>query len=141
MKTLTVLDPSFAETVTAAGPSRADLAITLSAPASVHTGATLTLTATITSQGPSAAGKTLTTLAVPSGFTITTTGGGTKLGSTVLFTLPTGLPVHASRTYTITLTATHNTRSTGATIRAATVSVTRDPNYRNNTTTATIHTT
>lgn len=119
---------SFAEAVTTPGPARADLSIAVSAPPTVHTGAALKLTVTVTNHGPSAAGKPLTAVAISYGFAITNTGGGTRIGSSVLFVLPHGLAARASQTYTVTLTATRRSRRSGATVRAATVSVTRDPN-------------
>ena len=128
----------FAETVTTPGPATADLTIALTAPATAGVGATVTLNAVVTDRGPSPAATILTTVAIPCGLAITSTGGGTRHGSTVLYKLASGLNAHATHTYTLTLTPT---RPTTATIRAATVSITRDLDYRNNTASATIHVT
>ena len=127
---------TFAETVTTPGPATADLTITLTGPSAARVGTTITLNAVVTNRGPSPAATILTTVAIPCGFSITSTGGGTRHGSTVLYKLASGLNAHTAHTYTITLTPT---RPTTATFRASTVSVTADPDYLNNTTSATIH--
>ena len=120
----------FAETILATGPATADLAITMSAPATVKADVPFTLAATVTNNGPSAAGSMLTALAIPAGFTVTSTGGGSKIGSTVLFSLPSGLALHATKTYSITLTAIR--KNAIGIFASVTISMTKDPKYLNN---------
>jgi len=126
---------TFAETVTAAGPARADLAITMSTPASLTHGTSGTITVTVTNNGPQPAAHLLTALYVPNGLTITNSGGGTVLGGVDFFTAPT-LAAGQKLTYTVTVKA--GTTKKTVSLLAVTGSETRDPNLLNNITVASL---
>ena len=126
---------TFVETVTAAGPARADLAIKISAPASLAHGSSGTVTVTVTNNGPQAAAHVLTALYVPNGLTITSPGGGTVLGGVDFFTAP-ALAAGQHLTYTVTVKA-GNAKKT-VLLLAVTGSATRDPSLLNNITVASV---
>lgn len=133
----TVTDPagdtgswSFTLAVTSPGPARADLSLTLAAPAQVHPGSQATVTITVRNAGPSAAARTGTALLIPRGWTLASPGGGILVGRQLLTFSAASVPAKGSVTYTITLTAP---AAKGlALLPAATASVTTDPSYRNN---------
>jgi Domain of unknown function DUF11 len=133
----TVTDPagdtgswSFTLAVTSPGPARADLSLTLAAPAQVHPGAPAAITLTVRNAGPSAAGRTGTALLIPRGWTVTSPGGGTLIGRQLLTFTATSVPAKGSVTYTVILTAP--AAKSLVLLPAATASVTADPSYRNN---------
>jgi parallel beta helix pectate lyase-like protein/uncharacterized protein DUF11 len=137
----TVTDPagdtgswSFTLAVTSPGPARADLSLTLAAPAQVHPGSQATVTITVRNTGPSAAARTGTALLIPRGWTVVSPGGGTLIGRPLLTFTAASVPPKGSVTYTVILTAP---AAKGlALLPAATASVTADPSYRNNVTLA-----
>jgi YVTN family beta-propeller protein len=126
---------TFVETVTSAGPARADLAIQIGAPATLTHGTSGTITVTVTNNGPQAAAHVLTALSVPNGLTVTNAGGGTLRGGVDFFTAPT-LASGQKLTYTVTVKA-GNAKKT-VLLLAVTASATRDPNLLNNIRTATL---
>ena len=133
----TVTDPvgdtgswSFTLAVTSPGPARADLSLTLGAPAQVHPGSQATVTITVRNAGPSAAARTGTALLIPRGWTVASPGGGTLIGRQLLTFTTAAVAAKGSVTYTIILTAP---AAKGlALLPAATASVTTDSSYRNN---------
>jgi hypothetical protein len=133
----TVTDPagdtgswSFTLAVTSPGPARADLSLTLTAPAQVHPGSQATVTITVRNAGLSAAARTGTALLIPRGWTLASPGSGTLIGRQLLTFTTASVAAKGSVTYTITLTAP---AAKGlALLPAATASVTADPSYRNN---------
>jgi hypothetical protein len=124
---------TFMETVTPSGPSRADLAIKMTAPGSLARGASGAITVTVTNNGPQAASKVLTLLYVPHGLTITNTGGGTVRDGVDFFTAAT-LAAGQKLTYTVDVKA--GTARARVLLLAGTGSATRDPSLLNNITTA-----
>jgi hypothetical protein len=133
----TITDPvgdtgswSFTLAVTSPGPARADLSLTLAAPAQVHPGSQATVTITVRNAGPSAAARTGTALLIPRGWAVASPGGGTLIGRQLLTFTAASVPAKGSVTYTVILTAP---AAKGLTLLpAATASVTTDPSYRNN---------
>jgi hypothetical protein len=120
---------TFMETVTTAGPARADLAVSMSAPRTIRPRGTGTVTVTVTDKGPGAASKVGTLLSVPHGLTITSAGGGTVRGRVDFFTAP-SLSAGAKLTYTITVRA--GSARTRVLLTTGTGSATRDPDLFNN---------
>jgi hypothetical protein len=124
---------TFMETVITTGPARADLAISITAPATLPPGGAGTIIVTVTNKGPQTATGVLTLLSVPSGLTITSAGGGTLHHGIDLFTAPT-LAAGAKLIYTVQVTA--GTTRARVLLIASTGSATRDPRLFNNITTA-----
>jgi hypothetical protein len=116
--------------VTSTGPARADLSLSLTAPAHASPGGAVTVTLTVRNAGPSAAARTGTALLIPRGWTVTSPGGGTVVGRQLLTFTAAAVPAGSSVTYTVTLTAP--AAAGRAALAAAAASITRDPSYRNN---------
>ena len=123
---------AFTLTVTPAGPARADLSISASAPAEIAQSAAVTVTVKVTNAGPSAAAKTGTALLIPRGWTVARTGGGTVTGRQLITYTDTSQAANATITYTVTLTAP--AAKGRDLLAAATASTTKDPSILNNVT-------
>ncbi len=109
----------------------ADLSIAISGPSRAADGSTFAEQVTVSNAGPANAGNVLTALVVPTGVTVTSTGGGT-LAFGVVYWTPPQIASHAKVTYTVTFkVAAH--ASGKVLIPAATASLSNlDPNYANN---------
>ncbi|GLZ42184.1 VWA domain-containing protein [Actinokineospora sp. NBRC 105648] len=119
------------------GPARADIAVSLSAPATATSGAPFVVTLTVRNNGPAAATAILSGITLPKGTRVTNPAGGivTDHGRVVAFYLPT-LASGTSTSYAVTVTS-DRTLTGAQTIAGAGASlVVRDPDYRNNITTA-----
>ncbi|WP_204912267.1 DUF11 domain-containing protein [Microlunatus spumicola] len=97
---------SFTLTNTAAPAKRADLKVTLAGPASLAKGQTGTYVLTVKNQGPDAAVDVLSSVALPCGVTVTSTGGGKQVGDLVVWPTFASLASGSSTTYTVTVKAT-----------------------------------
>ncbi len=107
----------------------ADVAVTVSGPATVLAGATYTYVVNVTNFGPSGATNVLATNTLPPGVVfISTTGGGTQTGGNVTWPAIT-LAGGAGTNFTITVTAPPSGVLTN---RAAGSSLTSDPDLSNN---------
>jgi len=120
---------TFTETVVSSGPARADLAITMTAPASLAPGATGTVTLTVTNKGPDTASDVVTGLTVSRGLTIANAGGGTIRDGVDFFTAS-ALAAGAKLTYTVTVKA--GPAKATVLLITGTGSATRDPDLLNN---------
>lgn len=129
-------DGTVSVVTSAAAPARADLAVAMAAPARVRRHEAFTATVTVTDHGPDAAGTVTATLGVPCGLRVTGTGGGTRSGHRLLFTLPT-LASGATRTWTVTLVARHRRRHP-VVLTAAVTGATVDPVPDDDTATAAV---
>jgi hypothetical protein len=126
---------AFTLSVTTPGAARADLSLTLNAPAQASAGGPVAVTLTVHNAGPSAAARTGTTLLIPRGWTVASAGGGTLIGRQILTFTASTVPTGTTVIYHITLSTPAHARGR-AVLAAATASVTRDPSYRNNVTLA-----
>jgi uncharacterized repeat protein (TIGR01451 family) len=97
---------SFSLTNTAAPAKRADLKVTLAGPASLTKGQTGTYVLTVKNQGPDAAVDVLSSVALPCGVTVTSTGGGKQVGDLVVWPTYASLASGGTTTYTVTVKAT-----------------------------------
>jgi hypothetical protein len=120
---------TFNETVLSVGSARADLVVTLSAPASAAKNSTFTVSVTVKNKGPNSASLMLTTLNLGAGLNVVSAPGGSTFGGSVLYSAS-GLASNASLTYTVTVKAGHNAFSTG--LFAGALSIVPDPVLSNN---------
>ncbi|MDO7874427.1 hypothetical protein Q5H93_06755 [Hymenobacter sp. ASUV-10] len=132
-----------ASTATSVAPvtgTTADLATTVAAPASITAGASLTVTATFTNNGPAAATNVTPTLQLPAGLTgVTVSNSGTYNPATGVVTWP--LIASAPSTATVSYTATFAAPATGSVRATSAVSSQTSDNVltnNSNTTTTTI---
>lgn len=109
---------------------KADLQVTLGAPASAADGSRVTETVTLTNQGPAPATKIVTVLAEPSGLTVTS-GGAAKVTGSLLTWSTASLAPGARVTFTVTLSVGAHARGAGL-VLVATVADTPDPHPLNN---------
>ncbi len=124
---------TFIELVAPSSSSRADLAISLSVPATLNRGATAIVTVTVTNNGPSAASDVAAAVYIPPSLTVTNAGGGTTYWGLTVFTTPT---VAAGAKTTFTLTVHAGSTAGRSILGALTGSLTIDPNLYNNVTVA-----
>ena len=124
---------TFNETVLSVGNARADLTVSLSAPASVAKSSTFTMTVTVKNRGPNSATSVLAAVNLGSGLTIVSAPGGSIHGGTVLYSA-TSLASNASVAYVVTVKAGRNTLTTG--VVAGALSIVPDPVLSNNLTAA-----
>lgn len=117
-----------------AGPPRADLAVRLSAPASVRGGAEYTYAVTVTNKGPFAAADLAVTLTLPRGVPVTDApSGADRRTPTPLTWRVEALGAGQQRVFHVTVRVGQRPAITA---RAAVTSRTPDRNRRNNTDTA-----
>jgi serine protease len=116
----------------------ADLSAAIAAPATAHRSGRVTVTVTITNNGPNGASRVLSALQFDRSWHVTNAGGGTPYRNGLLFRAP-GLRKGATLTYTVTLTAPKTAGQAVFTI--GTGSKTWDPYTGNNVTTTTIQVT
>jgi Domain of unknown function DUF11 len=130
---------SFSETVLSITAARADLAVTVGAPASIARGATGTVTVTVTNNGPNAAAAVVAGLQLGNNLRITAGGGGTvnRQGDAVAWTTS-GLASGASVTFTVTVQAETARRPYSTSAIGAVLSLVPDPAITNNAARATI---
>jgi hypothetical protein len=113
----------------------ANLAVSLSAPATAGPDSPVSVQITVTNHGPSAASQVNTTLAIPTGWTVVNADGGTIRGETLDLTDAT-LADQGTVNYTVTLET--GVRPGATKLNAEAVSNIRDPNYHNNTASASV---
>jgi hypothetical protein len=109
---------------------RADLKVTLSAPAQAADGATVTQTVTVTNQGPATASTEVTALQEPAELAVMDSDGALVRGPLLTWSMPSLAP-GASRTFTVTVQVGARAHST-VTVNAGALSITPDPNMLNN---------
>ncbi len=115
----------------------ADLSITISGPSSAADGSSFSEQVTVKNAGPANASNVLTTVLVPNGTTVTSTGGGTLVFGAVYWTAS-QINTGAKVTYTVTFEVSAHA-SGNVLIPAATASLANpDPNYTNNATATTV---
>ncbi|WP_370964794.1 VWA domain-containing protein [Amycolatopsis sp. cg9] len=122
------------------GPARADLALTLTGPATTTSGSPFTMTLTVRNNGPATATAVVAGMSLPKGLRVTNAGGGiiTDGGRLAAFVVP-SMGTTKSVTYKIIVTPDRGMTGT-QTIAAAGASLkVGDPNYRNNLTTAQVN--
>jgi YVTN family beta-propeller protein len=124
---------TFMETVTAVGPARADLSVTIDAPHSLARGNSAAVTVTVTNIGPATAANLLIGLYVPRSLVITNPGGGTVHYGLDLFSAS-SLAAGQHLTYTVSVKA-GSVKAVPLLIAGAD-SATNDPNLLNNLTAA-----
>jgi uncharacterized repeat protein (TIGR01451 family) len=145
----TTADPNPANNTAAAtigGTAEADLAITMSFPATVNAGGTVTGTVQLTNNGPSAASGVAYTLTLPPNLAAPPVLGGLPTGATYSYTASTGvvtftgLPTTVASGTTGSITVSYKQPATGtSTVSASTIATTNDPNPANNSVSATIN--
>jgi WD40 repeat protein len=128
---------SISYTVTAPVGRDADVSVTLRGPDAVPDGASFPELVTINNAGPAAATRVLSTLVVPRGLTVTNADGGTHLGNLVVWSTA-SIAAGTQVRHTVTLKVGPRAHGTLTFAAAAASLNVRDPNYRNNTTTASI---
>ena len=115
----------------------ADLSITMSGPTSAADGSSFTEKVTVKNAGPANAGNVLTTVIVPTGLTVTNTGGGQLVAGTTYWTAN-QIAAGGQASYTVTFKVGAHAGGT-ALIPAGTASLANpDPNYANNVTATTV---
>ncbi|HEV7708079.1 MAG TPA: choice-of-anchor Q domain-containing protein, partial [Asanoa sp.] len=117
-------------TVVAAARS-ADLGVTITGSSHAADGARFTEKVTVSNAGPAAATNVITGLVVPRGLTVTSTGGGSRLGPAVYWNAASMAP-RSSVTYTIGFQAASNARGNAVIAMAAASTQIKDPDYANN---------
>ncbi|MEO9238010.1 MAG: hypothetical protein ABI418_07950, partial [Jatrophihabitantaceae bacterium] len=120
---------TFSETVLSVSSARADLVVSLSAPASTPRSGTFTVTVKVKNNGPNSASTLLATLGLGSGLTVVSAPGGTTFGGTVIYTAA-GLASNATLTYTVQVKAGRNAANTS--LFAGALSIAPDPVLSNN---------
>ncbi len=120
---------TFNETVLSVGKAKADLAVSVSSPASAAKSSTFTISVTVKNRGPNAATSMLTSVNLGTGLSVVSASGGSVYGGSVLYA-SSGLAVNASVTYVLTVKAGKNAVTTG--ILAGALSVVPDPVLSNN---------
>lgn len=121
---------TFSLTNTAAPAKRADLRVTLTGPAQLSRGQAGSYVLTVTNVGPDAATDVLSSLALPCGVSITSTGGGARVGNLVVWPTVKSLASGSSTTYTVTVKAT--AKGTWKAVGGAASLKTADPALANN---------
>ena len=121
---------TFSLTNTTAPAKRADLRVTLTGPAQLSKGQAGSYVLTVTNVGPDAATDVLSSLALPCGVSITSTGGGARVGNLVVWPTVKSLASGSSTTYTVTVKAT--AKGTWKAVGAAASLRTPDPVLANN---------
>jgi hypothetical protein len=109
---------------------KADLRVTLSAPAQASDGTSVTETVTVINAGPAIASKVVTVLDEPAGLTVTNADGAKVTGPLLRWTTASLAP-GASVTFKVTVKVGAHARGTEA-IAVGTLSATPDPRLRNN---------
>jgi uncharacterized repeat protein (TIGR01451 family) len=109
----------------------ADLGATITGPGHVADGARFTVNIKVSNAGPAAATNVLSGLVVPKGLTVTSAGGGSKLGPAVYWRAASIAP-KSSVTYTIGFEAASNARGNAVIAMAAASTAIKDPDYGNN---------
>jgi hypothetical protein len=133
------LATAFTETVLAVGTARADIQVSLTAPATAARGTSFIVTIRVTNAGPNPTTALVTSLTVRTGLTVTNGGGGTvgPAGHQVRWNTPSLAP-GATLTYTVTVSAAPSKKPYSGTLTALGQSSVPDPAIGNNTTTTTI---
>ena len=121
----TTVDPSPNNTVTVATPvtTSADLAISISAPASGTPGQTLTAVVTITNNGPSTASNVTATIVLPNGVTQTITVTSLILGGTSTTSIAYSVPAGSTTVQTFSGAVTSTTADTSPGNNTASASI------------------
>jgi hypothetical protein len=109
----------------------ADLGATITGPGHVADGARFTVNIKVSNAGPVAATNVLSGLVVPRGLTVTSAGGGSRLGPAVYWKAASIAP-KSSVTYTIGFQTASDARGTKMIAAAAASMDIKDPNYANN---------
>ncbi|SDU88955.1 conserved repeat domain-containing protein [Microlunatus sagamiharensis] len=130
---------TFSLTNTAAPAKRADLRVSLTGPAQLSKGQAGSYVLTVTNVGPDAATDVLSSLALPCGVSITSTGGGARVGNLVVWPTLKSLASGSSTSYTVTVKAT--AKGTWKAVGGAASLKTADPALTNNlaATTVSVH--
>ena len=112
-------------------PDKADVSVSVTGPAKAADGSSFTELVTVRNAGPAPATGVITGLVIPSRVSVTSTGGGSKLGPAVYWTDP-SIAAGASVTYTITLKTSATAHGTVLFAAASASTQVTDPNYANN---------
>jgi hypothetical protein len=121
---------TFAEVVQSTGPARADLSIKVTSPASLKRSSTGTITLTVSNLGPSLASPVFSTVRIPRGLAVTSSGGAAVLGDLLVFKTPTLSP---GKQVTFVISVRNQTKvAQQALVPAATLSPVKDPKLTNN---------
>lgn len=118
------------QTVGYAVLAQADLGVSISGPAKATSGSSFTETLTVTNHGPSAASAVASTMTVPTGLTVSSSGGGSVSNGSISWSLPT-LASGASASYAVKFSVSLHGNAT-LPISVSTSSATSDPNTANN---------
>jgi hypothetical protein len=117
---------------TVVAPARsADLGATITGSSHAADGVRFTEKVTVSNAGPAAATDVITGLVVPRGLTVTSTGGGSRLGPAVYWNAASIAP-RSSVTYTIGFQAASDARGNAVIAMAAASAQIKDPDYANN---------
>ena len=111
--------------------NKADVSVSVTGPRRAADGSSFTEAVRVSNAGPAAATEVVTGLVIPSGVSVTSTGGGSKLGSALYWTDP-SIAAGASVTYTVTLKASATAHGTVVFAAASASTQVTDPNYANN---------
>jgi hypothetical protein len=114
-----------------AAPRLADVGATITGPSHAADGARFTEKVTVSNAGPAAATNVITGLVVPRGLTVTSAGGGSRLGPAVYWSAGSIAP-GSSVTYTIGFQAASDARGNALLAVAAASTQIKDPDYANN---------
>jgi hypothetical protein len=109
----------------------ADLGATITGSNHAADGARFTEKVTVSNAGPAAATNVITGLVVPRGLTVTSTGGGSRLGPAVYWNAASIAP-RSSVTYTVGFQAASDARGNAVIAVAAASTQVKDPDYANN---------
>jgi hypothetical protein len=109
----------------------ADLSATITGSSHAADGARFTEKVTVSNAGPAAATNVITGLVVPRGLTVTSAGGGSRLGPAVYWKAASIAP-RSSVTYTIGFQAASDARGNAVIAIAAASTDIKDPDYANN---------
>jgi hypothetical protein len=115
----------------------ADLSATITGSSHAADGARFTEKVTVSNAGPAAATNVITGLVVPRGLTVTSAGGGSRLGPAVYWKAASIAP-RSSVTYAIGFQAASDARGNAVIAIAAASTEIKDPDYANNADAATI---
>jgi hypothetical protein len=109
----------------------ADVKVSITGPSHAADSATFSETIKVTNAGPATATSVITGLVAPNSLTVTSTGGGSKLGSAIYWTAP-SITAGQSVTYTVTFKVAANARGSALIAVAAASTQIKDPDYANN---------
>ncbi len=110
---------------------KADVSVSVTGPGRAADRSSFTEVLRVSNAGPAAATGVITGLVIPSGVSITSTGGGSRLGSAVYWTDP-SIAAGASVTYTVALKTSATAHGTVVFAAASASTQVKDPNYANN---------